>query len=257
MTHAVIFRSLLKGATRDAISIGWAVAFPIILIIGMHVAFGDALDKMRLLAGTVAFSTIFFAVHGTGFDILSQRTRGVYKLLRASPYPVAGFILWLGAARGALTVLAALLVAGLGGWWLGIALTPTLLIGLGVSSLIGAATFTALGVIMGNLGDNEGAVAAWNNLVTFPLLFLTETFYSLANAPAWLQIIRDLLPFNHYLWLAHHLAAGEWSAAGPELLIVLGFGIFFVALAVLTFRWDPAQPFWEQPAGWRFRRATR
>ncbi len=256
MTHVVVFRSLLRAATRDAISIGWAVIFPLALIVGMRIAFGEGLDEMRLLAGTVAFSTIFFAVHGTGFDIHGQRARGVYKLLKASPYPVLGFIIWLVLARGALAVLAALTVAVLGGLWLGVAFTPTLLLGLVASAALGAVAFSALGVVMGNLGNTEGAVSAWNNLVTFPLLFLTETFYSLANAPAWLQLVRDILPFNHYLLLTNHLAAGDPLAAVPELLITLGFGVAFLAVAVWTFRWDPAQPLWSAQLPWHPRRSA-
>ena len=254
MNHIVILRALLKGALRDKISIGWAVAFPLLLIAGMRIAFGESLDEMRLLAGTVAFSTIFFAVHGTGFDILGQRARGVYKLLRASPYSVAGFIVWLILARGAITVAAALGVAVLGGWWLGMALTPGLLLGLCLSAAFGAVAFSALGVIMGNLGDTEGAVSAWNNLVTFPLLFLTETFYSLETAPAWIQVVRDALPFNHYLTLTRHLAEGALAGAWPYALITLGFGAVFLAGAILTFRWDPGQTLWTWPSSLAKRR---
>jgi len=242
MTHLIIWRALLKAALRDRISIGWALAFPMLLIVGMRVAFGDALDAPRLLSGTVAFSTVFFAVHGTGFDILGQRLRGVYKLLRASPYSVSHFIIWLTLARGAITVVAALLVAAFGAGWLGLAITPGLLLGYGASAALGTLAFTTLGVIMGNLGNTEGQVSAWNNIVTFPLLFLTETFYSLANAPGWLQVLRDILPFNHYLHLTLNLASGDLVAAQSPALVTLVYAIGFLLLAVLTFRWDPTQP---------------
>jgi len=242
MNHTVVFKTLLKAALQDWISIGWAVIFPMALIVGMRVAFGDALDATRLLAGTVGFATIFFAVHGTGFDILGQRTRGVYKLLRASPFPVSVFIVWLSLARGVITVAAALAVALFGNWWLAAGLSPDDLLGLIAGAVLGALAFTTLGVIMGNLGNNEGQVAALNNIVTFPLLFLTETFYSLGEAPAWLQMLRDVLPFNHYLRLVQTLATGDLAAAWGPMLIVAGFGLAFLSIAVLTFRWDPAQP---------------
>lgn len=243
MNHTVVIRSLLKGATRDWISLGWAVFFPIVLIVGMRLGLGDALDARRLLVGTVAFSTIFFAVHGTAFDILAQRTRGVYKLLRASPYPVAVFVVWLSLARGLVAVAAAGIVAVFGNWWLGAGLTVTGLLLLGASAGLGALVFTALGIVLGNLGNNEGQVSVWNNLVTFPLLFLTETFYSLASAPTWLQTLRDGLPFNHYLRLVLAAAVGEpVGAVWGSVLIVAAYGCVFLALAVLTFRWDPAQP---------------
>lgn len=242
MTHWIVIRALLKGAVRDRISLGWALVFPMLLIVGMRVAFGAALDAPRLLSGTVAFSTVFFAVHGTGFDILAQRTRGVYKLLRASPYSVSRFIVWLILARGAITVLAAVLVAAFGAWWLDLTITPALVLGYGVSAALGTLAFTTLGVIMGNLGNTEGQVSVWNNIVTFPLLFLTETFYSLAGAPGWLQVLRDLFPFNHYLQLTLNLAAGDLAAAQRPGLITLAYGGAFLLIAVLTFRWDPAQP---------------
>jgi ABC-2 type transport system permease protein len=134
------------------------------------------------------------------------------------------------------------------------ALTPGLLLGLGLSAAFGAVAFSALGVIMGNLGDSEGAVSAWNNLVTFPLLFLTETFYSLETAPAWIQVVRDALPFNHYLTLTRHLAEGALAGAWPYALITLGFGAVFLAGAILTFRWDSGQSLWTWPSSLSKRR---
>ena len=85
--------------------------------------------------------------------------------------------------------------------------------------------FTFLGMIVSNLAQNETQVSMINNVVTLPMMFASEVFYSLSAAPGWVKGVGRLFPLSY-------LVDGEKTA-------LLGFTLLTLALAVVTFRWDP------------------
>ena len=236
------FGLLLKLALRDRISIGWALLFPLALMVGLSLFFDDPTYRSRLLAGLLAISSLFYIAYGMAFDVLGQRNRGVYKLLRITPVRTPSFILRLALARSVVALGCALLVLLVG---LLILQVPLNLIGLPTLFLVlslGMLVFTFLGFIIGNLGNEESQVATLTNAVTLPLLFLTEAFYSLEHAPTRVQVLRDALPFNYFLEAIRACLEGRPGGAVLPLFIVTGYGILFLGLATLTFRWDAAAP---------------
>ncbi|MEK4359963.1 ABC transporter permease [Paenibacillus sp. FSL M7-1455] len=110
--------------------------------------------------------------------------------------------------------------------------------------LVGTVCFTAIGFIAANLSRDESNVNMISNLIGFPMLFTSETFYSLAHAPKWVVVIGKLQPF-HYLVEAMRIAVSPGEAVSALWLplgILLGFTVVCVALAVFTFRWDSERP---------------
>ena len=236
------FKLFLKLALRDRISLGWALLFPLALMMVMSLFFDDPVYHTRLLAGLLAISALFYIAYGMAFDVLGQRNRGVYKLLRITPVRTPVFIIRLALARSVVALSCTLFVLAAGLIILQIPFSLAGLPMLFVVLALGMVTFTFLGFIIGNLGNDESGVATLTNVVTLPLLFLTETFYSLESAPLWIQTLRDALPFNHFLNAIRACLEGHPSAAALPLLIVLGYGVLFLCLSTLTFRWDAAAP---------------
>ena len=117
------------------------------------------------------------------FDVLGQRNRGVYKLLRITPVRTPVFIVRLALARSIVALGCTLFVLAAGLFILGVPFSLAGLPMLFVVLALGMVAFTFLGFIIGNLGNDESGVATLTNAVTLPLLFLTETFYSLDGAP--------------------------------------------------------------------------
>lgn len=233
------FRALLAGALRDRISLFYAVVAPIALLFGIGSFYPDPVYRRQLLLGMLAFGSLGFAMTGTGFEVMRQRTRGVYKLLRATPFRVSAFVSALTGARGLVSLGSALLVTAVGvaGYGLHLSLAGLLLL-LPVVA-VGILCFTCLGFTLGNLAGNETQVAMLNNLFLLPQLFASEMFYSLAKAPAWVRLVSRALPVSHFLSALRAAAAGDLAGLLLPLAALVGFTLLALALAVLTFRWDP------------------
>lgn len=235
------FRVLLAGALRDRISLFWAALFPLVLMVGIGYFFPDPDYQARLFVGVLAVSTIFFSLTGTAFEVVGQRNRGVYKLLRATPFQTSGFVVALAGARCAVALLCVALVTVIGLPVLKISLDPLGLVRMIPVFMMGNIIFALIGFAAGNVAQNETQVAMINNLTTMPMIFGSEIFYSLSKAPAWIQAASKALPMSHFLQGLHTAQAGG-DRLWLSLLILIGFIAVALGIAVVTFRWDPDGP---------------
>jgi ABC-2 type transport system permease protein len=236
------FRILLRGALRDRISLFFAIVFPIGFLLVLGFVFPDPGYQRQLLAGMLAVSALFFSLNGIAFESLFQRNSGVYKLLRATPYRTIAFVTNLTASRGVVALLSCALVAVVGVLTFGIALSwQSVLLLLPIIAL-GTLCFTFLGLTISNLVQNENQVSMLSNIVTLPMVFSSATFYSLSIAPAWVKTIGHALPFSYLIDGEHAALAGNVAGVVFPSLILLGFTVLALILAVATFRWDPNAP---------------
>ncbi|HZC79448.1 MAG TPA: ABC transporter permease [Ktedonobacterales bacterium] len=238
----VPFRMLLRGALRDRISLFWAILFPVIMLIGLGIVFSDPSYRRHLLAGMLALSVLFFCLSGIAFESLAQRRAGVYKLLRATPYRTVAFVTHLTAARALVAIACSAAVMLVGMLVFGLRLNAESMLLLVLVLVPATLCFTFLGLVVGNLAQNEGQVAMLNNILTLPMLFASEAFYSLAAAPSWVKIVNAALPLGHVLDGVHAAMDGRTGGVLMPSLLLLGYTAVALALAVLTFRWDPDAP---------------
>jgi ABC-2 type transport system permease protein len=236
------FRTLLRGALRDRVSLFFAIVFPIGFLLVLGFVFPDPGYRRQLLAGMLAVSTLFFSLNGIAFESLNQRNSGVYKLLRATPYRTITFITNLTASRSIVALLSCVLVIVVGVLVFGIAVSWQSVLLLLPGLVLGTLCFTFLGLTISNLVQNENQVAMLNNIVTLPMIFSSATFYSLSNAPAWVKAIGHVFPFSYLLDGEHAAFAGNAAGIAFPTLILLGFTVLSMLLAFVTFRWDPNAP---------------
>ena len=236
------FRTLLRGALRDRVSLFFAIVFPIGFLLVLGFVFPDPGYRRQLLAGMLAVSTLFFSLNGMAFASLNQRNSGVYKLLRATPYRTITFIMNLTASRSIVALLSCMLEIVVGVLVFGIAVSWQSVLLLLPGLVLGTLCFTFLGLTISNLVQNENQVAMLNNIVTLPMIFSSATFYSLSNAPAWVKAIGHVFPFSYLLDGEHAAFAGNAAGIVFPSLILLGFTVLSMLLAFVTFRWDPNAP---------------
>jgi len=247
-----VFRMMLVASLKDRISLFYALLFPILLMAGLGYYFNSPDYHERLFIGVLALSTLFWAVQGVAFQVYEQRNRGVYKLLRLTPFPTVSFVFALTLARALL----GLCINGI------ISLVCAPLFGLsfpllGVLPLlamltVGLLCFTCLGFLVVNFARNEGQINMLSNLLQIPMVFGSEAFYSLSAAPQWLVAAGRCTPFPYFVEGLRAAAATDFAAWGVSLLIVSVFALAMLALASLTFQWDPDRT----PFGFRPRKSA-
>jgi ABC-2 type transport system permease protein len=238
----ITFRTLFKGSLRDRISLFWALIFPIVFLVVLGSIFPTPAYRQQLLTGMLGLSVLFFGLTGIAFESLFQRNSGVHKLLRATPYRTPAFVTNLTAARGVVALLSSVVVTVVGvlAFRIHVDIVGMLLV-LPIL-VLGTLCFTFLGLTISNLSQNINQVSIFNNIVLLPMMFGSETFYSLGAAPEWMRTLSHLLPLSYLLDALRSALAGDAAGTIGPSLILLAFTALALALAVITFRWDPDVP---------------
>ncbi|GAB6927740.1 hypothetical protein JCM10914A_17230 [Paenibacillus sp. JCM 10914] len=248
-----IMTTMLRSLLRDSHTLVWNIAFPVAMLLGLGLYFNDPDYSPRLLSGVLTTNILFGATMVTAFQVMAQRNRGVYKLLRATPFRTTHFIAAMTGGRTILALFVSLCVIAMGVMILGVRLSFVSLALILLVLLVGTVCFTAIGFLAANLSKDENNVNMISNLMSFPMLLTSEAFYSLSSAPNWIVTLGQLQPF-YYLVEAMSIATqsqGHYHGIWMPLLILLGFTVLSIGAAAWTFRWDGEQPVWWHPSSRR------
>lgn len=233
-----LFIYLLKNMAKDVYTIIYSVLLPVGLLIGLFLFFDDAAYRKQLLAGVLALNTMMGALNLTAFDVLQPRNRGVLKLVRAAPVKLISFMSIYAAARLVFTFAVNLLVLLAASAGFGIRISPLEVLGTCLIMLAGALPLLGLGIFFGNVAGHEGQVNLLTNLLCFPMIFTSESFYSLEQAPAWAAAVGSVLPYQPFVEGLNAALTGAFALLPGCLLLLALFTAVCWALAAATFRWD-------------------
>jgi ABC-2 type transport system permease protein len=197
---------------------------------------GDERPVDFLVPGVLAISVAATGLVAVSIQTAFERKYGVLKRLGGTPLPRWGFLVAKGLAVAAILAVQTALVVGLAlgllGWDpAGGALLAPLLV------LLGAVSFTALGLLLAGTLRAE-ATLALSNALFLVLLVVSGVTFDPATLPDALAAIGQVLPVGALGEALRTAFAGEGAAVGP-VLVVAGWGAAAVVLAARTFRWEP------------------
>ena len=189
--------------------------------------------------GILAMSLMNSGVIGLATAFVTYRERGILRRIRVTPFPLTSFILARVVSQLLIAGLQAVILIGMAWAFFGLHLRGNPLVVL-VAIAAGALAFLAIGLAISGIAPNAETAASYANLVTFPMLFLSGIFFSMENAPAWLQPITRVLPLSYLVdALREPMTFGNGLAAiWPDLLALAVTFVVAMAIAVRFFRWD-------------------
>jgi len=102
----------------------------------------------------------------------------------------------------------------------------------------GAITFPGMGMVIARFVKETDSADAAANAVTFPMMFLSGTFFPLEMMPEFLREIAKVLPLTYINnGLRDSMVYGNASSALYNTAIVLAVGLFFIILGSLITNW--------------------
>src|SRR5690242_13622963 len=229
---------------RNPQSAFFTFVFPVVLISIFGALFHGAgrssyfygLSALQYYVPTIAAVSVLGACYSQLAIVLATRRQdGILKRVRATPLPAWTYFLGLLGHCIVVSVIDVALIVAVGRVF-GVPL-PTHWAAIAVALVLGAACFCALGVAVASLIRNAEAAPAVVQLVAFPLIFVSGTYFPIHSAM--LNRIAGALPvrpFNQALLgpFAHH-AGLDWKSLG----VLLAWGAVGALVAIRRFRWDP------------------
>jgi ABC-2 type transport system permease protein len=217
--------------------------FPVVIIVIFGAVFGDrgssfynGLTGLQYYTPTIAALSVLGACYSQlAIGLAFRRQTGILKRIRSTPLPAWTYFLGLVAHCVILSVIEVALIVGVGALY-GVPL-PSHWTAIVVTLVLGAASLCALGVAVASLIRNAEAAPAVVQLVLFPLVFISGTYFpiesSVLNRIAGVFPVR---PFNEALIgpFARHTGF-DWHHLG----VLLAWGVVGALVAIRRFRWDP------------------
>jgi ABC-2 type transport system permease protein len=228
---------------RNPQSAFFTFVFPAVIIVIFGALFGGGggssyfygLSAMQYYVPTIAAVSVLGSCYSQLAIVLAlRRQNGILKRVRGTPLPAWAYFLGLLAHCVMVSVVDVVLITGIGRLY-GVPL-PSHWAAIAVALVLGAASFCALGVAVASLIRNAEAAPPVVQLVLFPMLFISGTYFPIHSAV--LNRISGALPvrpFNQALLgpFAQH-AGFDWKHLG----VLLAWGAIGALVAIRRFRWD-------------------
>jgi ABC-2 type transport system permease protein len=104
--------------------------------------------------------------------------------------------------------------------------------------ILGPMLFTSLGMLVGTVSRNTETAGVVGNLITFPMMFLSGTFFPISLMPAYLQSFAHVLPLFYIIdGLTGVMIYSNYVQAAIDLAVVAVITMVFFLAAVRVFKW--------------------
>jgi len=192
-----------------------------------------------LFPGILAMNMMFSALWGVGYVVVRYRKNGVLKRLKVTPLTAFEYLSAQALSRIFLLMFTLTIV------WIGCDLIFSFTVlgsyfDLFLVFFLGSLSLTALGLVLASRGTSEEFTTGILNFISWPMMFLSEVWFSLEGAPQWVKTAAQIFPLTHLLKAARkimHDGAGL-ADISLEILILCLMTIAFLAVGALMFSWN-------------------
>ncbi len=188
------------------------------------------------LPGTIGLMVMMIAVQSIVGYQTRFRNNGIFRKLATTPMNnaewLSGMMLWM-LVMVAISV-AAIMVTGI------LIYDVNMSIDLMAIAMIVVATglFTAIGMIISQFVRDEEVAGTAAGAITFPMMFLSGSFFPLESMPDYLQTFAKVLPLTYVNnGLRDAMVYGNASGAMDNLLIVLVMALALIVVTVAISGW--------------------
>lgn len=192
-----------------------------------------------MFPGILAMNMMFSALFGVGYVVVRYRKNGVLKRLKATPLTAFEYLASQVLSRNFLIMFTLVIV------WVGCDLIFDFhmagsLVSLLFVFFIGSLSLTALGLVLASRGVSEEFTSGIINFISWPMMFLSEVWFSLEGAPQWVKLIANAFPLTHLLTAARAImndGAGLADVSG-QLIILSVMTLVFLMAGATAFSWN-------------------
>ena len=192
-----------------------------------------------LFPGILGMNMMFSALWGVGYVVVRYRKTGVLKRLKATPLTAFEYLSAQLVSRLCVLMFSLILV------WIGCDLifdfqVRGTYLNLFWVFLAGSLSMSALGLLLASRGTSEEFTTGILNFISWPMMFLSEVWFSLEGAPRWVQQVAQIFPLTHLLRAARRVMGDGAGLAeiGVEMTVLVVSAMLFLALGAALFSWN-------------------
>ncbi|HSK94383.1 MAG TPA: ABC transporter permease [Candidatus Angelobacter sp.] len=214
--------------------------FPLVFMVVFNVLFGEGAARFFTPA-IIVFGVVTATFTNLAMTVTIARDEGILKRVRGTPLPAWAYLAGRIGHAVLIAFLLVVIVAAFGAVLYGVEVPWDALPAMLVVLFVSAAAFSALGMAVAGVMPSADAAPAVVNAIVLPVLFISNVFIDMSNAPAWLDTISHLFPVRHFadamLAIYRDGAAAGWP--WMEIGVIAAWGAIGVIAALRFFSWEP------------------
>ncbi|MEM9101283.1 MAG: ABC transporter permease [Pseudomonadota bacterium] len=195
-----------------------------------------------VLPGVLGMNIMFSCLFGVGFVIVRYRKNGVLKRLKATPIQALEFVTAQIFSRFFIVTLVTTFIFIATKLLLGFTVVGNYFY-LFITFILGASAMIALGFLVASTSKSEELTSGMLNVASWPMMMLSNVWFSLENAPQMIKGLANLLPLTHLVTASRSImieGAGFEQIAHHWIALLLMSLLFFSASAKF-FDWGSAR----------------
>jgi ABC transporter DrrB family efflux protein len=191
-----------------------------------------------VIPGVLAMNMMFSGLWGIGYVIVRYRKNGVLKRLQATPLKSWEFLLSQALSRLGIMLAVTAIVFTACNLFIDFRMDGSYLLLL-LIALVGNLAIISISLLMATRTASEELANGLLNLISFPMLLLSELWFSLDDAPHWLREVSQLLPLTHLVKAARAvmLEGAGWIQVMPQLLVLTVMTTVCLILSGFQIKW--------------------
>lgn len=194
-----------------------------------------------LFPGLIGFTVLGMGLFGPTNVFPRLKQRGVLRRYHTTSLKVWQFVLGnvISNSVGALLAVAFMMIVALTVPMFDVNLQGNLL-ELALFVILGAVVIFGVGLSIGGWAKNENQAAPLSNLVSFPMMFLSGTFFPRFLMPEWLQVGSSFLPLTPFIDGTRMIMVEGKHLVEilPQIGMLGAWGVIIYLIAFKVFRWE-------------------
>ena len=190
-------------------------------------------------AGMLGFSILGIGIFGPINVFPELKKQGILRRLHTTPLKVSEYFLSTVATQVLLGMISIIIMfaVAIGVFHLKVVGNPIELLLFLILSIV---TILGIGLALGGWGKNERQVAPLANLIVFPMMFLSGTFFPRYIMPEWVQNVSNFIPLSPAIDGVRLIATEGKSLIDvlPQIGILGGWLVIIYLVAFRVFRWE-------------------
>lgn len=192
-----------------------------------------------LFAGLLGFAILSLGIFGMSSGFASDKKIGAFRRMRVAPIKAWHIIVATGITYTIVGVATVLLMYVVSSAIFNFELRGNFLYFI-IFAALGVVCMYGFGITVAGWAKNENQAAPIANLIAFPMMFLSGSFFPRFLMPEWLQNITTYLPLTPVVDGLRSITTENASllTVGPQLLVLAVWTLVIYLLAFRLFRWE-------------------
>ena len=235
LTSSSVKLSLLNGLLQE-LNKGIGGVTDTVFIVTDNIVSEDMSYIEYFIPGVIGMTVMSGAVYGTIFGDTELKQKGIFRKLSTTPITRGEWLLSNMLFQLFLAGLSAGVILLVGYVVFGASLKMNPIAALVV--IFEAFAFTGLAMILVRFIKEAQSASAVGNVITFPMMFLSGTFFQVDSMPAALQFFAKLLPLYYVnVALREAMIFNDTGEAFTNMLVIAVFAVIVFVLGVAFTTW--------------------